>query len=51
MAKKQTRRTISVSRDAYDRAKTFADAKGMALSQLTELALAHFYRTGSVAKA
>jgi post-segregation antitoxin (ccd killing protein) len=41
MAKKQTRRTISVSRRAYDRARAFAAEKGVSLSQLTETALAH----------
>jgi hypothetical protein len=48
MAKKQTRRTISVSRAMYDRAKTFSTEKGISLSQLTEVALEHalenFYR-------
>lgn len=48
MAKKQTRRSISVSQKLYARAKTFAAEKGVALSQLTEAALAHaiehFYR-------
>lgn len=48
MAKKQTRRSISVSRTVYERAKTFAETKGVPLSQLTEVALAHavehFYR-------
>jgi hypothetical protein len=48
MAKKQTRRSISVSRKVYERAKTFANEKNMPLSQLTEAALTHalehFYR-------
>lgn len=41
MAKKQTRRSISVSRKIFERAKTFAAAKGVSLSQLTEVALLH----------
>lgn len=41
MAKKQTRRSISVSKKMYDQARAFADAKGVSLSQLTETALAH----------
>jgi len=41
MAKKQTRRSISVSKKTYDRARAFADDKGVSLSQLTEAALAH----------
>ena len=50
VAKKQTRRTISVSKTTYERAKAFAETKGVSLSQLTEVALAHavehFYRDG-----
>jgi hypothetical protein len=51
VAKKQTRRSISVSRTVYERAKTFAETKGVPLSQLTAVALAHavehFYRDGA----
>lgn len=51
MAKKQTRRSISVSHQTYERAKEFADTKGVSLSELTELALRHavehFYRNAA----
>lgn len=39
MAKKQTRRSISVSRSTYKNAKEHADRKGVSLSQMTEQAL------------
>lgn len=39
MAKKQTRRSISVSKKTYDQARAFADDQGLSLSQLTETAL------------
>lgn len=41
MAKKQTRRSISVSKATYERAGAFAKSKGISLSQLTETALVH----------
>jgi hypothetical protein len=51
VAKKQTRRSISVSKATYERAKAFAEQKGVSLSQLTEVALAHcvehFYRASN----
>ncbi len=54
MAKKQTRRSISVSRELYERAKAFATQKGVPLSQLTELALehavTHFYQSNGARK-
>lgn len=40
MAKKQTRRSISVSRTLYERAKLAADASGQSLSAMTERAIA-----------
>jgi hypothetical protein len=39
MAKKQTRRSISVNRDLYERAKLAAAARGTSLSKLTERAV------------
>ncbi len=36
MAKVQTRRTISISREAHERAKEWADGKGQSLSSLIE---------------
>ncbi len=43
MAKKQTRRSISVSKKTYERAKEFATTQGVSLSQLTEIALAYAF--------
>lgn len=40
MAKKQTRRTISISKTAYQRALEYADAQGISLSQLATRGLA-----------
>jgi len=39
MAKRQTRRTISINRALFERAKLHAQTVGMPLSQLTEIAL------------
>jgi hypothetical protein len=39
MAKKQTRRSISVNRQLFDQARSLAGEKKVALSQLTEDAL------------
>ena len=36
MAKKQTRRSISVSRTTYERLKAFCEANGISMSQLVE---------------
>lgn len=36
MAKKQTRRSISVSRATYDRLKSFCEANGISMSQFVE---------------
>lgn len=51
MAKKKPRRSISVSRGTYDRAKAFAAKQGLSIAQLTEQALApaltHFHPTRS----
>jgi hypothetical protein len=41
MAKKQTRRSISISRETYARSKEFAAKKDLSLAQLTEMALAY----------
>lgn len=42
MAKKQTRRSISINRKLYELAKTHAEHSGVALAQLTENALRQF---------
>ncbi len=39
MAKKQTRRSISVTREAYDKLKLYADKNDISMSKLTEAAL------------
>lgn len=39
MALKQTRRTISVSREHFDRLKSFCAKRGIPMSQFTESAL------------
>jgi post-segregation antitoxin (ccd killing protein) len=39
MAKKQTRRSISVSREKYDRLKAYAEANNTSMSALVELAV------------
>ena len=46
MAKKQSRRTISISRAAFERAKAFAKQRGVPLSQLAETALAIVIKQG-----
>ncbi len=40
MPRKQTRRSISVSRETYERARAFAEANHMSLSGLVEVVLA-----------
>lgn len=39
MAKKQSRRSISINRQLYEQAKTIAEGSGIPLAQLTENAL------------
>ncbi len=39
MAKTQTRRSISVTREAYDKLKLYADKNNISMSKLTEAAL------------
>lgn len=46
MAKKQTRRSISVSAVAFERAQAVAEKAGISLSKFTEAALDAMIRTG-----
>lgn len=46
MAKKQTRRSISVSAVAFDRAHGAAERAGVSLSRFTEVALGALIQTG-----
>ncbi|HVV83037.1 MAG TPA: hypothetical protein VHE35_08145, partial [Kofleriaceae bacterium] len=42
MAKKQTRRSISVSRTTYERLKSFCEANGVSMSQFVETRVGDF---------
>lgn len=42
MAKKQTRRSISVSRTTYERLKSFCETNGISMSQVVETRVADF---------
>ncbi len=48
MAKKQTRRSISVSRMTYERLKAFCEANNISMSQLVETRVNDFLGEGSV---
>jgi hypothetical protein len=48
MAKKQTRRSISVSRTTYERLKAFCEANNISMSQLVETRVNDFLGEGSV---
>lgn len=48
MAKKQTRRSISVSRTTYERLKAFCEANNISMSQLVETQVNGFLGEGSV---
>jgi hypothetical protein len=47
MAKKQTRRSISVSRTTYERLKAFCEANNISMSQLVETRVNDFLGEGS----
>jgi hypothetical protein len=49
MAKKQTRRSISVSRTTYERLKAFCETNNISMSQLVETQVNDFLGTGDVA--
>jgi hypothetical protein len=49
MAKKQTRRSISVSRTTYERLKAFCETNNISMSQLVETRVNDFLGTGEVA--
>lgn len=49
MAKKQTRRSISVSRTTYERLKAFCEANQISMSQLVETRVNDFLGEGSAA--
>lgn len=42
MAKKQTRRSISVSRTTYERLKTYCETQGISMSQFVETRVGDF---------
>jgi len=47
MAKKQTRRSISVSRDTYNRLRAYCETNGISMSQFVEMRVGDFLgRTG-----
>src|ERR1700749_2341063 len=48
MAKKQTRRSISVSRSTYERLKAFCEANNISMSQFVETRVGDFLGEGSV---
>jgi hypothetical protein len=48
MAKKQTRRSISVSRTTYERLKAFCEANNISMSQLVETRVNDFLGEGAV---
>ena len=48
MAKKQTRRSISVSRTTYERLKAFCEANNISMSQLVETRVNDFLGEGGV---
>ena len=47
MAKKQTRRSISVSRTTYERLKAFCETSGISMSQFVETRVGDFLSTDS----
>jgi len=51
MAKKQTRRSISVSRTTYERLKAFCETNNISMSQLVETRVNDFLGTSDVAPA
>jgi hypothetical protein len=51
MAKKQTRRSISVSRTTYERLKAFCETNHISMSQLVETRVNDFLGTGDIAPA
>ena len=48
MAKKQTRRSISVSRSTYERLKSFCETQGISMSQFVENRVGDFLSTSDV---
>jgi hypothetical protein len=42
MAKKQTRRSVSLNRDTYERLKAYCDINGLAMSQFVETRIGDF---------
>ncbi len=51
MAKKQTRRSISVSRTTYERLKAFCEANNISMSQLVETRVNDFLGSGPLPEA
>jgi len=51
MAKKQTRRSISVSRSTYERLKAFCETQNISMSQFVENRVGDFLLTGEPAPA
>ncbi|MBE7454814.1 MAG: hypothetical protein HS111_39870 [Kofleriaceae bacterium] len=49
MAKKQTRRSISVSRTTYERLKSFCETNGISMSQFVENRVGDFLGEGEAA--
>jgi len=50
MAKKQTRRSISVSQDTYSRLKSYCETNGISMSQFVEMRVGDFLgRTDRIA--
>ena len=47
MAKKQTRRSISVSRSTYERLKAFCETNGISMSQFVETRVGDFLGEGA----
>lgn len=50
MAKKQTRRSISVRGDIYERVKKFCDARGISMSAFVEERILEYLDAGSTSK-
>lgn len=48
MAKKQTRRSISVSRETYQRLRVYCETNGISMSQFVERRVGDFLGSGSL---
>jgi hypothetical protein len=51
MAKKQTRRSISVSRGTYERLRAYCETNGISMSQFVESRLGDFFGPRSAVRA